>query len=162
MSDASPNGVTGPDPTSAQNPSSAPTPTPAWLVCLLGWIVADGLRLASEASPPGPAPPDAPPDLSHDPARLLRRLPGIGPVRAAALVEARWASGGVPPDLQAIRGIGPATERAIRQALLGPGAADPRALAPSQVVPTAGIAPGATLAGRAPPAALARLGRSRG
>ncbi len=49
----------------------------------------------------------------------LRRLPGIGPVKARAIVEHRDAAGGRPfhtiEDLTAVHGIGPGIVRDIRR-----------------------------------------------
>ncbi len=54
-------------------------------------------------------------DLRRSPPRELRRLPGIGPLRAAAIAEWRWQRGGAPFALQEVHGIGPRIEaRALR------------------------------------------------
>ena len=49
-------------------------------------------------------------DLLRSPPRDLRRLPGIGPLRAAAIAEWRWRTGGAPFALREVHGIGPRTE----------------------------------------------------
>ena len=65
-----------------------------------------------EARLPGPAPPAgsaAPLDLL--PLRELRRLPGIGPARALAIVRARWELGlrGAPQAWDRVPGVGEGT-----------------------------------------------------
>jgi competence protein ComEA len=74
--------------------------------------------LAFAASRPRPGARTAPeallPDLNAAPERHLMLLPGIGPVRARAIVEERgrgpFATVG---DLSRVRGIGPATTTAL-------------------------------------------------
>src|SRR5262249_7586551 len=62
-------------------------------------------------------------ELDGDPdtmsVRALRRLPSIGPARAAAIARERWERGitGGPEAWDAIRGIGPETVGSIRRAL---------------------------------------------
>ena len=88
------------------------------------WLVAGALLAAALLSGRGPhastlaadrgpgtrAPRADPDDLA---ARELRRLPGIGPARALAIVRARWDGlRGGPPAWIAIPGIGPATAAA--------------------------------------------------
>jgi competence protein ComEA len=54
------------------------------------------------------------PDLNTAPARQLVLLPGIGPTRAAAIVEERSrAPFGCASDLTRVRGIGPLTAAAV-------------------------------------------------
>lgn len=55
------------------------------------------------------------PDLNTAPERHLLLLPGIGPVRARAIVEERERCGpfGCVSDLGRVKGIGPATTAAI-------------------------------------------------
>jgi competence protein ComEA len=54
-------------------------------------------------------------------AASLRRLPELGPVRAAAILDYREAHGAAAlrglQDLQGVRGIGPATAEALREYL---------------------------------------------
>ena len=52
----------------------------------------------------------------------LRRLPGLGPIRAAAILDYRQASGRPAPfrslkDLESVHGIGPATAENLREYL---------------------------------------------
>jgi len=63
----------------------------------------------------GPAPRALVPDLNRAPERHLLLLPGIGPVRARAIVEEREAGGSFQSlgDLGRVRGIGPATTEAV-------------------------------------------------
>jgi len=51
-------------------------------------------------------------DLNREDERALQVLPGIGPMRARAIVAARPLCSAA--DLARIRGIGPATRRALR------------------------------------------------
>jgi len=64
---------------------------------------------ASAPRMPRKAAPAAPLDLNHAGPADLTRLPGIGPVLAARIVEARRVRGGFTrtEDLLAVRGIGP-------------------------------------------------------
>jgi len=65
----------------------------------------------------GPRPPRAPLDLNRATPRELERLPGIGPTRAAAIVDDRRAHG--PFDtvdaLARVRGVGPVTVARIAE-----------------------------------------------
>ena len=47
--------------------------------------------------------------------RDLRRIPGIGPVRAARIVQQRWTHerAGEPLELSEVNGLGPTTEAAL-------------------------------------------------
>lgn len=62
------------------------------------------------------------PDLNDAPERHLRLLPGIGPVRARAIVEERVRGGPFVSvdDLERVRGIGPATTAALAPLVLAP------------------------------------------
>ncbi len=88
-----------------------------WLVAgavlaaaLLGGSEPDTSTLAAMRGPLARAPRIDPDQLA---ARELRRLPGIGPARALAIVRARWDGlRGGPPAWIAIPGIGPATAAA--------------------------------------------------
>jgi competence protein ComEA len=78
-----------------------------------------GLGRAIRAPPAPVAPP--PPlavDLMHDPPGRLVLLPGVGKVRAAAIVEDRRARGPYTSfdDLARVHGIGKDTVRRIREA----------------------------------------------
>jgi competence protein ComEA len=73
----------------------------------------DGEELPPEATRPdgGTNGGDGPIDLNHADAAALERLPGIGPSRAAAIIEHREAHGPFeePGDLRDVSGIGEAT-----------------------------------------------------
>ncbi len=66
---------------------------------------------APDATVPGGSPADGPVDLNRASAAELEQLPGIGPARAAAIVEYRERHGpfAVPGDLRGVSGIGEAT-----------------------------------------------------
>ncbi len=99
-------------------------------LAVAGWSVrylrearrADDFRLYRSAIPLPPelAAPAAettgPLDINTADAAALERLPGIGPVKAAAIVEYREAHGPFRnvEDLAAVRGIGPATVARLR------------------------------------------------
>ena len=57
-------------------------------------------------------------DLARDPVGRLTLLPGIGPKRAASILEDRRAHGAIRrlEDLTRIRGIGPVTVRRLEGA----------------------------------------------
>jgi len=84
-----------------------------WLVAgallaaaLLGGAQPDAIALAAARGPGARVQRSDPDQLA---ARELRRLPGIGPARALAIVRARWDGlRGGPPAWIAIPGIGPA------------------------------------------------------
>ena len=86
----------------------------------MGWVFAGtSLQWAktSEFRPPLPQP--GPIDLSAAPARVLRRLPGIGPTRSAAIVETRWQRGGQEFELNDVPGIGERTRDRALEGLEG-------------------------------------------
>ena len=85
----------------------------------LGW-----LPLAGVAAPAPRAPAT---ELESMSPRELRRLPGLGEVRALALANDRWRrrGSGEPLRLETLPGIGPVTALRVRQAL------DPAAGTPS-------------------------------
>ena len=78
-----------------------------------------------------PAPPErlAPvlPDLNRSPPHRLLLLPGIGPARAAAIVEDREARGPFETvdDVQRVLGIGPKTVAGLRGLATASGRASP-------------------------------------
>lgn len=79
-------------------------------------------------------------DPNRAPLEELRRLPGVGPARARAIVEAREAAPfAVPEDLLRVPGIGPASLARLRAYLALEGESRVRAVVPG-------------LAGRASPA----------
>ncbi|MHC4408806.1 MAG: ComEA family DNA-binding protein [Planctomycetota bacterium] len=58
------------------------------------------------------------PDLNRDPASRIRLVPGIGPVRARAIVEERQSRGPYadPSDVaRRVRGIGPALTQRLAE-----------------------------------------------
>jgi competence protein ComEA len=77
---------------------------------VLGLILATGV---AQASPEGGS---APLDLNRATADQLESLPGIGSVKAAAILEARDARGGFQSmeELEEVRGIGPALVAKLR------------------------------------------------
>jgi len=101
---------------------------PWWALVLVGWMALGAARQAGWWSPtwnareaPAVAVDDAPEasnDIERMSARELRRLPGLGEVRALALVRDRWRrrSTGEPLDLEGLPGIGPKTAQRIREA----------------------------------------------
>lgn len=98
---------------------------PAWLLFVVGWVFA-GTTLERVASGDATGPSSAagvfphepaPLDLQSSPARDLRRLPGIGPARAAAIVDWRWQRADEELQLQEIPGIGPITEAKVLDSL---------------------------------------------
>jgi tRNA threonylcarbamoyladenosine biosynthesis protein TsaE len=65
-------------------------------------------------------------DLNRASAALLQRLPGVGPVRAAAIVEARSeAPFATVRELERVRGIGPRTRSGLEEWVFVAGAAPP-------------------------------------
>ena len=75
-------------------------------VFLAGWLAAAGAQAD-----------DAPPlDLNRATAAELEALPGIGAVKAAAIVAERESSGGFQSidDLESVRGIGPSLVARLR------------------------------------------------
>jgi hypothetical protein len=95
-----------------------------WCVVLVGWVATAWLGGFWE--PPPPRDNEARADLLRpvpDPEvaspRELRRLPGIGETRALEIVRDRWLrrATGAPLEWGNIRGVGPLTERRIREAL---------------------------------------------
>ncbi|MCC7013928.1 MAG: helix-hairpin-helix domain-containing protein [Planctomycetes bacterium] len=101
---------------------------PIWVLALVGWMTFDaGRRLgiafetrrsatvsASSGKPTRPAV-----DLETSTARALRALPGVGEVRALALVAARWRDPARPllERLDELEGFGPVTAQRIRDAV---------------------------------------------
>lgn len=77
---------------------------------VLGLMLATG---AAQASPEGGS---APLDLNRATADQLENLPGIGSVKAAAILEARDTRGGFQSmeELEEVRGIGPALVAKLR------------------------------------------------
>ena len=125
------------------------TPPPSWFWIALGVLVVAALEdppPRSPASPtstgsPGPDGLDVSARVPHPPrppravgppcARDLRRIPGIGALRAVALVDARWEAerAGRTFEPRDVPGIGPALEAqlaahagAARDGLAGGGA----------------------------------------
>jgi comEA protein len=88
----------------------------------------EGLAEACQEQVPGRAsaeePPPGPIDLNEATAQELTALPGIGPVRAAAIVRLREARGAFRSidELLDVRGIGPVTLERLRSlAIVGRG-----------------------------------------
>jgi competence ComEA-like helix-hairpin-helix protein len=77
---------------------------------VLGLMLATG---AAQASPEGGS---APLDLNRATVDQLENLPGIGSVKAAAILEARDTRGGFQSmeELEEVRGIGPALVAKLR------------------------------------------------
>jgi hypothetical protein len=100
------------------------TREPLWCVVLVGWVATTWLGGAWEPPPLRNADTTADvlrpaPDPERASARELRRLPGIGETRALEIVRDRWErrATGAPLEWGSIRGVGPLTERRIREAL---------------------------------------------
>jgi DNA uptake protein ComE-like DNA-binding protein len=84
--------------------------SPTWLLLTLGWVFATtSLRWASP-SPHLEGQTNPIVDLESSSARDFRRLPGIGPSRAAGIVDLRWRRGRQGFSLEEVRGIGPRTQ----------------------------------------------------
>ena len=91
-----------------------------------------GLLLAASGVQAGEAPPL---DLNRATAAELEELPGIGAVKAAAIVAQRESSGGFQSidELETVRGIGPALVAKLRPMLTLGAAPKPAAKASSKV-----------------------------
>ena len=105
---------------------------PLWCLVLVGWVLT---RWAGERLAAGPAETVARaerdsdatagstqralPDPEQASARELRQLPGIGETRALEIVRDRWErrASDAPLEWSKIRGVGPLTEKRIREAL---------------------------------------------
>lgn len=89
-----------------------PLPALVLALCLLPAALFHALH---ERPPAAPAPPLWRPDLNAAPPRHLVLLPGIGPVRARAIVAERLREPftGID-DLRRVHGIGPATVDLLR------------------------------------------------
>lgn len=83
---------------------------PAALCLCLAAIAFVAALTAPRALPPEPLEPLVP-DLNSAPPHELLLLPGVGPVRAAAIVHSRRTDGAFSDldNLQRIKGIGPRT-----------------------------------------------------
>jgi competence protein ComEA len=83
------------------------------LGALLGWHVWSGSRYAAR---PSDYEPDFRVDLNHADAALLRQLPGVGDVKAQAIVELRRQKGGFRyvEELMEVSGIGVKTLERLR------------------------------------------------
>lgn len=79
---------------------------------------ARGIGRAFEESPRHALPPPLEVDLAKDGVQRLRLLPGIGPSRAASILEDRRSHGpvGCLRDLTRIHGIGPAIVQRVKEA----------------------------------------------
>ncbi|MFT7486925.1 MAG: DNA uptake protein ComE-like DNA-binding protein [Candidatus Paceibacteria bacterium] len=100
--------------------STPPKATPAWALAAVGGLctlVGQGRFSAIAAGPPAQ---QVSPNLLTSPARDLRRLPGVGPARAAAIAEYRWLKAGTPFELHEIPGIGLGTEARVQKWLATP------------------------------------------
>lgn len=91
-----------------------------WVALLSSVLLAVAARTSPAWRERGPPPPpwaSIPVDVAHDPPWVLRLLPGIGPVRAEAIVAER---GQAPirslADLSRVPGIGPRTVEALERA----------------------------------------------
>ena len=101
---------------------------PRWAWVGLGFLLvraALGIAGARATPPPGPRVVAPPPDLSVLSARELRRIPGIGPRRALAIVRARWEAAPEGFSLRSVPGIGPALERRVIEWIEGRGGTVP-------------------------------------
>jgi competence protein ComEA len=88
------------------------------LLAAAAWLVRGAAR--GLTPPPALAPPPRPlvVNVASDPPERLALLPGIGPRRAAAILEDRRRHGPITTlqDLERIPGIGPVTVEGIRTA----------------------------------------------
>lgn len=88
----------------------------AWAWLLGGWLFTSSTLYYWQESPqPNYAPVPRVVDLSTSSARELRQLPGIGALRAAAIVELRWQRGPRGFELGEIPGIGSQTEARVKE-----------------------------------------------
>lgn len=105
---------------------------PVWFLAGLIFLpVALGPRAGPNGDKAGrgstPSPRAARVDPDAFAARELRALPGIGPARALAIVEARWGGlRGGPTAWTSLSGIGDATAAAVQQALSSAAVEPPR------------------------------------
>jgi len=89
---------------------SLPSVRNAFAFLLLGLILLAGVAQAAPESGGGPL------DLNRATAEQLEALPGIGAVKAAAILAVRDSRGGFESmeELEAVRGIGPALVEKLR------------------------------------------------
>ncbi|MHC4548039.1 MAG: ComEA family DNA-binding protein [Planctomycetota bacterium] len=98
---------------------------------LVLWAVLEVIGWVREGARPPPAdllPQPLVPDLNRSPERHLLLLPGIGPVRARAIVAERARGGPFArlEDVQRVRGIGPHTLAGFRALATAGGPWPPR------------------------------------
>ena len=99
---------------------------PVWALLIVGWLAVSVPAWLREPDAVEPARPPLT-KLEGLPPRELRRLPGVGEVRALAIHAELWRlrATGEALDLESLPGIGPVTAERVRAAIGGARAEPP-------------------------------------